>query len=209
MYKVFVNNRTIHFVKNINERIFNAEDTVILRFYSKKLMMDSYYEFINNKSLMHLYIYNPNGVTKAFNKFCDDFKVITAGGGLVKDSKTQKYLFIFRRGKWDLPKGKQDKGEEIRKTSVREVEEETGIDKLEIKEKLLNTYHIYIEKKTILKKTSWYLMQTTTDIKPVPQIAEDITEVKWMDETEIDEVMANTYPSIKLLVDLYFKKNRK
>ena len=50
---------------------------------------------------------------------------IVAGGGKVINSDG-KILFIFRNGKWDLPKGKAEQKETIDQTALREVEEETG-----------------------------------------------------------------------------------
>ena len=84
-----------------------------------------------------------------------------------------------------------------------------GIDKVEIIKRLIDTYHIYIEDKVILKKTCWYLMKTFTDLTPTPQIEEDISEVRWFRKAELDEILENTYPSIKLLIDTYLKKKRK
>ena len=136
------------------------------------------------------------------------FNFKTVGIIVFKDGKNSTYLFIFRRGKWDLPKGKQDEDENIRTTALREVEEETGIDNLIIREKLLNTYHIYHQKETILKKTSWYFMLTKTTNKPVPQINEDITEVKWMSKAEVFKALENTYPSVEYLVEEYFTSRK-
>ena len=39
-------------------------------------------------------------------------KKIIAGGGIVENEE-RKILFQFRRGKWDLPKGKLEEGETI------------------------------------------------------------------------------------------------
>ncbi len=66
---------------------------------------------------------------KAFFKL---FKPVTAAGGLVENEKGE-VLLIFRRGKWDLPKGKLDPGETIEQCAVREVEEETGLKNIELK----------------------------------------------------------------------------
>ena len=89
-------------------------------------------------------------------------------------------LFILRRGKWDLPKGKLKIGEKIRKCAIREVEEECGVDHLEIIRPLDITYHIYKRnEKTILKITYWFLMKTMFDGTLVPQIDEGITEAKF------------------------------
>ena len=75
-------------------------------------------------------------------KVKEKIPVNKAGGGLVYNKKGD-VLFIFRNGKWDLPKGGIEKGEEIRETALREVEEETGVTNLVIKRKLQKTYHIF------------------------------------------------------------------
>ena len=56
--------------------------------------------------------------------------LVQAAGGLVRNNKG-KMLFIFRKNKWDLPKGKVDKGETLENGAMREVEEETGVKKLQ------------------------------------------------------------------------------
>ena len=58
--------------------------------------------------------------------FCSHYKWIEAAGGIVTHTETGKQLFIFRRGYWDLPKGKVDDEEDHPGAAVREVEEETG-----------------------------------------------------------------------------------
>jgi 8-oxo-dGTP pyrophosphatase MutT (NUDIX family) len=52
--------------------------------------------------------------------------IIKAGGGIVVNEQNE-VLLIYRRGKWDLPKGKLDDGETIEECALREVKEETGL----------------------------------------------------------------------------------
>ncbi|MCK7539615.1 MAG: NUDIX domain-containing protein [Marinilabiliales bacterium] len=63
------------------------------------------------------------------------FNIVIAAGGFVRNEKDE-ILFIFRRGHWDLPKGKLNhkKGiiEKKKDAAVREVMEETGIEKIDI-----------------------------------------------------------------------------
>ena len=81
------------------------------------------------------------------------------GGGVVKN-KSDEILFIYRMKKWDLPKGKLDKGETIKDCAKREVEEETMVD-VECKEKITSTWHTYTRnKKYVLKKTTWFRMDS-------------------------------------------------
>jgi len=122
--------------------------------------------------------------------------VIQAAGGLVKNGKDE-ILLIFRRGKWDLPKGKLDKGETLEECAVREVGEETGLKKIQLLSPLLITYHTYHEgTKFILKESHWYRMKIDSEQTLVPQTIEDIQEVKWVKEADLHQYMNNTFPSV-------------
>lgn len=129
--------------------------------------------------------------------FWKHFTIIQAGGGLVRDEKGE-ILMIFRRGKWDLPKGKLEEGEDIETCAVREVEEETGLQKVLVKQFLITTYHTYNEfGKHILKESYWYLMHASSDQLTKPQTEEDILEIAWVSPKSIKEKLNNTFPSIK------------
>lgn len=138
------------------------------------------------------------------------FKVITAGGGVVYN-KEKKILVMKRLGKWDLPKGKADKGEKFRETAAREVTEECNIE-VAVKKKICTTWHTYrIHGKRILKRTQWYKMECLNDKKMTPQIEEDIEELRWMNRNEVAEAMENSYASIRFVlrsVGEYSKKRR-
>jgi len=122
--------------------------------------------------------------------------LVRAGGGLVENEKAE-VLFIFRRGKWDLPKGKLDPGETLETCALREVEEETGVGQLKLIKFLLITEHEYEESgQAILKETHWWLMKTSVNQPLIPQTEEDITELKWMGPPDFKIVQQNTYPGI-------------
>jgi 8-oxo-dGTP pyrophosphatase MutT (NUDIX family) len=122
--------------------------------------------------------------------------LIRAGGGLVENEKGE-VLFMFRRGKWDLPKGKTDPGESLEDCAVREVREETGVEKLEIIKFLLKTEHEYEERgESIIKESYWYLMKSNSHQPLIPQTEEDITELRWVGPSDFKTVLNNTYPSI-------------
>jgi 8-oxo-dGTP pyrophosphatase MutT (NUDIX family) len=124
------------------------------------------------------------------------FRIMEAAGGLVLNPNG-KSLMIFRRGKWDLPKGKLDKGETPEEAALREVNEETGIKKLKLEGHLITTYHSYTHKKQrILKRTYWYLMTIPNTQKATPQAEEDITLAKWVAKDKLKAKLKNTYPSI-------------
>lgn len=107
--------------------------------------------------------------------------VEAAGGYVVRAGKDgPEVLLIFRRGRWDLPKGKLDKGETLEECGLREVREEVGIEQLRLLEPLGTTIHGYVQKKKYrVKTTHWYLMQTP-ETEFTPQKDEDIEEVRWM-----------------------------
>ena len=136
--------------------------------------------------------------TELLNFFRSIFKTLTAGGGVVTNGKKQ-YLFIYRRGKWDLPKGKKEEYEDIETCALREVMEETGIQDLAILKPLIKTYHIYLENEFIFKETYWYLMESH-NVHLQPQLEEGITKAAWIHEKNISFQLDKTYETIKDLM---------
>ncbi len=127
------------------------------------------------------------------------FTLIITAGGIVKNG--DETLFIFRKGKWDFPKGKIDKGETLEDAALREVEEECGIKDLKLISYNTKTYHVYFDNGLpILKETYWYNMTSHQDENLKPQIEEDITELKWVKRENFNEILNNTYPSIKEII---------
>mgnify|MGYP001172252366 CR=1 FL=1 len=107
-------------------------------------------------------------------------------------------LFIYRLGKWDLPKGKLEKGENIKECAIREVEEECHINELKIIKELPSTYHCYPYKKSwAFKTTFWYKMTSNYKGVLIPQTEEGIEKVEWLNKEELTKVQGNTYLSIK------------
>ena len=131
------------------------------------------------------------------------FRVVEAAGGVVE--KEGKFLMIHRRKVWDIPKGKLEKGETIRKCAVREVCEETGV-KVKITGKIDAVWHTYIDrKKYILKKTHWFAMSCVNDKKMAPQKGEGIKKVTWMSVDEVRKVLRRSYRSIRHVMQEYIK----
>ncbi len=123
---------------------------------------------------------------------------IIAGGGLVLND-TGELLMIYRRGKWDLPKGKLDEGETIEDCAVREVEEETGVTGIKRGELIAIGYHEYFDtylQQDAIKETHWYAMEVKGEQLLVPQTDEDITEIKWVKGEALEECLRDSYPNV-------------
>ncbi|MEO6136634.1 MAG: NUDIX domain-containing protein [Ginsengibacter sp.] len=146
-------------------------------------------------------IYNEN-LDELKSAFFEHFTIIKAGGGLVRNND-EEILLIFRRGKWDLPKGKLDEGESLEECALREVAEETGLTKIELGEKISITYHTYVERGTlILKESHWFNMKAFGTGLLIPQTEEDILEIIWAKKENLAKYKANTFPAIIELLDL-------
>ncbi len=133
-----------------------------------------------------------------FNQLCKKLTRINAGGGIVTNQEGE-ILLIYRNNHWDLPKGKQENGEEIETTAVREVEEECGISDIRLKEIICKTYHTYINKQGELtvKSTYWYQMEYHgSDKTTKPQTEENIEQAIWVKPSELSDYLTNTYLSI-------------
>lgn len=133
---------------------------------------------------------------KLKKEFFKKFKIIDAGGGFVVNEK-KEVLLIFRRGYWDLPKGKLDKGETIEECALREVHEETGLKKVKLKKPLITTYHTYEQgSQSILKVSHWFMMEAKSTEKLIAQTEEDITDIRWVPITNVEQYKPNAYASI-------------
>ncbi|GAB2534171.1 NUDIX hydrolase [Spirosoma aerophilum] len=137
-------------------------------------------------------------------KDCEDaikkpFKIIKAGGGVVFNG--DRVLLMFRRGVWDLPKGKLDEGESSRQGAAREVNEETGV-RVSVGNRICTTWHTYnLNGNRILKRTKWYKMTLIDDSRMAPQAEEDIEKLVWADRREMKLAMTNSFSSIRFVLD--------
>jgi 8-oxo-dGTP pyrophosphatase MutT (NUDIX family) len=194
MYKVFFNDRTIYLDDTLPDMTKVGKDYVCA-FENITDLKPQVRQFLlaENPGNLHIFHDDKKSLLRIFSQ-C--FTNISAGGGLVRNTQGE-LLVIFRRGKWDLPKGKAEKGETLEQTAVREVEEECGLQGIEIREFLKSTYHIYTGPDNyILKKTDWFSMIYEGKDNPRPLLKEDISETRWIDSTQLDEIISNTYQSI-------------
>ena len=194
MYKVFVNDKPLFLTNEI------AKETDFQLFLLETVDIEQLIIKMFNNKIKKANLYYPDE-KEILKKVKEKIPVCKAAGGLVYNKKGD-VLFIYRNGKWDLPKGGKDKGEEIELTAMREVEEETGVSKLKIKEKLQKTYHVFKRNgKYKLKITHWYEMTTTFDGVLIPQANEGIERVAWLNPEQVKEALNNSYENIKLLFE--------
>ena len=201
MYKVFFEDR-IFILSEIPVIKYIDKQNLVYKYKDPKNLKENINTFRINTSIQRMNIYNNNKniLLKVFSGF---FTCINAAGGIVKNNKGN-ILFIYRRGKWDLPKGKVEENEETSMAAIREVTEECGISDLTISRFLKISYHTYlVDNIIVLKKTWWYEMLYNGTQSLVPQLEEDITEICWMNQDNLDKPMGNTYESIKDLLFSY------
>ena len=200
MYKVFVKNRPVILTDRPDQFIETSFGKH--RFVSKKKLELQVEAFEHDKSAIGLMVfhYDLDELFYYFRRIC---RFVKAAGGVVQN-KDDELLFIFRKQKWDLPKGKLDGDEHPREAALREVQEECGVGRLRIENKLCDTYHTYWENdRRVLKKTYWFTMKTNYEGRLIPQLEEDITDVKWLKQGDLNVVSENTYRAINDVVEIF------
>ncbi|MFM2229981.1 MAG: pyrophosphohydrolase [Bacteroidota bacterium] len=194
MYKVFVNDKPLFLTNEV------AKETDFQLFLLESVDIEQLIVKMFNNKIKKAYLYYPDE-KEILKKVKEKIPVKKTGGGLVYN-KEGKVLFIYRNGKWDLPKGGIEKNEDIEETALREVEEETGVDQLKITRKLQKTYHIFKRGgKYRLKITHWFEMKSNFEGTPQPQINEGIEKVAWLTPEEVRTALGNSYENIKLLFE--------
>lgn len=205
--KIYFNDKPVYLCDDIDKElneILHHPDAVFIDEVSNAAIKSLLHEIV--KEEFHAGVLWSSDLEKLKKAFFKHFTLIEAAGGIVQNDKNE-ILFIFRLGKWDLPKGKVEKGEDIAITAVREVEEETGATNLKLKQKVGETYHTYNAfGKHYLKTTHWYYIICPSKQNLKPQVEEDISALQWVKTGKIDEPLANTYPSIKDILDVFFNK---
>ncbi len=194
MYKVFVNDSPLILTNRLSETVngnyFLLNGTAI---------KDAINALMKNK-LPEAFIYHPNN-EEILKKFTKKIPLVVAAGGIVTN-KAGRVLFIYRNGKWDLPKGKLDKGETLEECAIREVMEETGVTDLKIENYLRTTYHVFKRNgKYKLKEVHWYAMTTTYDGQLKGEKKEGIVKVKWKGPRKIKKALENSYTNIRILFE--------
>ncbi|GDX48686.1 hypothetical protein LBMAG25_15040 [Bacteroidota bacterium] len=212
MYKIYINNTPVYLTTRHGNAIPDSNeassDIFITDHTSQKTILDTLDTINNAKGLRACYLLsrNPKLVLNNIIRF---YKLIEAAGGIVLNSNDE-ILLIFRRGKWDLPKGKLNSGETKRRGAIREVKEETGIKKLRVIQSLKLyqgkqscTYHSYVENgESCIKASYWFLMHTPDTGKLVPQLEEDIVQAVWVHRSQLPEYLDHTFGSVRDIIEV-------
>jgi ADP-ribose pyrophosphatase YjhB (NUDIX family) len=193
MYKVFVNDKPIILTTQVEQ------ETDFKNYLLNTVNLTKVIKELNTTSLKEVRLIHKNK-DKLLKKFLKKLPNVVAGGGKVYNENGD-ILFIYRNGKWDLPKGKTEGRETIEETAIREVTEETGVNGLEIIKPLETTYHIFKRNgRNKIKVTFWFEMKSSFKGNLYAQVEEGITKVEWLNKEQTIEALENSYANIKLLI---------
>jgi len=203
MYSIFFNNGRLQLCRPDNP-VCLLPSVTVESFENHSSWEELIVSFQCNTSLRHVVVpvQNPHD---SFMQICKNFTIMPAAGGLVTN-KQDDLLMIYRYGKWDLPKGKQEQGEKLSDTALREVAEETGtIDLKLLGDQLTTTLHCYHYKgNNVLKMTAWFPMTANSGTTLLPQAEEGIEKAEWVSRKDLAERLDMSYLSIKILVEKQF-----
>ena len=205
------------FFKNISFEIkpFSKIDSKL----SCIIFFDSFNEFIssvhdvliNNESCQKRLVLKSHNVQNDWVSLINNlrkFECIIAAGGIVENN-SKEWLFIFRNGVWDLPKGKVEKNEKLEVAAEREISEECGLSEMRLGSFIATTHHMYYENEVIkLKETHWFLFYSNQLKNLKPQLEEGITNLKWISSKDLEAVLSNSFFSIQELVKIHLLHHR-
>jgi 8-oxo-dGTP pyrophosphatase MutT (NUDIX family) len=191
-------------LQNETLKVTHLSGRILLK-NSSLVAIEKLFYFLNNFDLDNLKsaIVVTKDIEAAEKRVKKLFTVVKAAGGVVE--KNEKILMMFRRGFWDLPKGKLDNNEKSKAAALREVEEETGV-KAKLGEKICVTWHTYKQAgEPILKRTKWFVMTSKNDKKMKPQTEEDIEKLEWLAPNEVEARLNDSFESIRFVIEEYKK----
>ena len=202
MYKVFIDNIEVRFVQRSKKK------------QKKGVKLLELADFNSNKEFFRMLLDYQEGdcvlvncldLDADFKRVFKSYSKISAAGGVVQRKKS--ILVIERLGKWDLPKGKIEKGELPQVAGYREIEEECGIEGHVLFDVIGETYHTYTFKnRKVLKRNYWYYFLYSGPKALTYQVEEDITDAKWVKKRELKEIKQNTYASIHTVLKMWERK---
>lgn len=205
MYKIYINDRPLTLCDPLEmaQKGTPKDGHLMARYPGKPKFILNYVDLLEKGSpqVEEVTLFHTD-LEELWKDFRGHYKILEAAGGLVRNFAHQ-WLLIYRLDSWDLPKGKIDPGETPEEAAVREVQEETGLTSLTLREQLPTTYHTYRDKKDrrILKPTYWYLMDTP-ETQLTPQTEENIEQAVWMSDKQFFSEERVVYPNINTLLKI-------
>ncbi len=207
LIKIYYGKALIYITDSKSEmptKTVNGKSFKVIEYPGKKEIKKIVDQFTESMSDDFLFVVKDSGIF--FEELMKFYSPIRAAGGIVQNGH-KDVLFIFRLGRWDLPKGKIEKGEKAELAAAREITEETGIENLHLTGPICDSFHIYIAfGKTYLKTTHWFHFNIIGAQQPIPQQEENITVAQWIPKKEIAKPMTNTYENIRNVISAYFDK---
>ena len=198
IYKIYINEVEVILKPSSSVTLDDTVSSVsvVVKYTGNKKHLLDYINILEKSLKSEKLIIHHEDYLKLKADFKSHFSEIEAAGGLVFNEKNE-FLFIFRSGSWDLPKGRIENNETKKDAAMREITEETGIKKLTVLEKLMITRHTFRSNvgKRIIKKSHWYLLETKKQ-SPVPQTDEDIEKAEWMTMEKFFSKKRKIYPNI-------------
>lgn len=208
MYNIKFGEHTLRIISDVCSFSFEEigkNKAVIYNYTKPKKIGEILLDITSSPIKNHIIFHSDTDIV--FSEVVKKFTQIQAGGGLVVNEKKQ-ILFIFRNGKWDLPKGKIEANETSELGAIREVEEECGIKISRLDQLLDITYHTYmLDNKNILKSNYWYIMYADSSQNLIPQAEENIEKVEWIDRDKVESLLAKSYESNADLIHKYLTQN--
>ncbi len=208
IYKIYINEKLLLLMrsKHVAMHPYPKKSTLVIRYTGNTKTLFQCIDLLEKGTLYERVILHAEDYKKLKADFKALFIIVKAGGGLVMN-EFENGLFIFRRGHWDLPKGKCDPGEKRKDAAKREVEEETGVSSLVREKLLLKTRHVFKNSsgQRILKITNWYTMRAPKQ-KLIPEIREQIEKAVWLNLDKFLETKTPTFNSVHAVVKKYLKK---
>lgn len=197
-YKIYYGEKQLFLCNEIDEIVqpfIHHDDSIFIDELNAHTLKTLLHEM--QQPTIHAIVFFHPSLEELRKKVFKKFKHIRAGGGMIRNEKNE-ILLIFRRGKWDLPKGKLDEGETIEACALREVMEETGLTSTQIIRPIYTSWHIYQEGASfVLKQTDWFEMKAEGSPSLIPQEDEGITDIRWVPKNRLKSYKENTFPSVR------------
>ncbi len=204
-YKIYINDSLLSLCSTSTDPgpLKQYEDALVLRYHGKTKWLLNIVDNLEKSKTKRQIILQAKDVRRVFEDTISLFRWVEAGGGVVRNANG-KILAIYRRKRWDLPKGKLDPGETFREAALREVREETGLDVVHLEDLLTTTMHAFRTRggARALKVSKWFTMHTN-ESKLVWQVEEDIEDARWIAPQSFLEDGYDMYESIRDVVELY------